>query len=202
MQTTTKVAASGGVALAACAACCAVPLASIIGGVAAFGGAVALWGTAAIAVAVPAVGIYMMSRRKQRGSPLAITPPKGTASACGCGTCGSEEKTQVIACSLDAGDFKTRTQGIRDLARRSLIRADRDGLTISLTYGIEALHEVTDLVAKERECCPFLKFEVQQRILDITLKITAPAEAAEAADLLFAHFAPDLAKETQTTEAA
>lgn len=195
MNTTIKTAAAGGAVIAACAACCAVSIVPTIAlgtGLFAVGGATAAWGATAMLLAIPVVGVYYMSRRAKPKASSAPIASKVLSGGCGCGPSrGGDEK--VIACSLDAGDFKARTKSIRELAERSLVSARRDGLTLWLAYAAEAENEVRDLVAKERECCPFLDFDLTQDIKGVHLRITAPAEAADAADLLFAHFAPDAA---------
>lgn len=119
-----------------------------------------------------------------------------TTSACcdGCST-GEHETARAIACTLGAGDFKERVAGIRDLARRSLCTSRREPVRLHLTYVAEALTEVQDLVAKESDCCSFLDFDLQHDAETTRLTITAPIEALPAADELFAHFAPELARE-------
>lgn len=113
-----------------------------------------------------------------------------------CAACASPDLVAFeIACALDAGDFKTRVADIRALSSRSLLRSERKPLSLHLTYGPEALHDVEDLVAKESECCSFLNFEVTQDAAGVHLDIIAPVEALPAADELFAHFAPELARE-------
>lgn len=94
---------------------------------------------------------------------------------------------------LDASDFKERLAGIRDLAGRSLRHASRTPLALSLTYEPKALDEVRDLVAKEKTCCAFLTFNLTNDAGGVFLTIAAPQSAADAADLLFDHFAPELA---------
>ena len=194
MNTTMKTAAAGGALITACAACCAVSIVPTIAlgtGLAAVGGAAAVWGGVALLLAVPVVGIYYMSKRFGTAAAPAPTASAVLAAGCGCGpSCGPGE-ARIIACSLDAGDVKARTQSIRELAERSLLSARRTGLTLSLTYARDALDELRELVAKERECCPFLDFRLSDDGDGLHLWITAPPEAAEAADLLFAHFAPD-----------
>lgn len=196
MNTTIKTAAAGGALLTACAACCAVsivPTVALGTGLFAIGGAAVAWGGAALLLAVPAVGIYYMIRRSGSKTTAAPTTPSVVAGGCGCGpSCGGDEK--VIACSLEAGDFKTRTKSIRELAERSLLSSHRGALTLSLTYSAEAIDEVRDLVARERECCPFLDFRLSNDRDGVHLRITAPLEASDVADLLFAHFAPDAAR--------
>ena len=65
--------------------------------------------------------------------------------------------------------------------------------SLTLTYGPEALEEVRDLMHKEQTCCAFLAFDLKSNSREVVLTITAPQEAAEATDLLFDHFAPELA---------
>lgn len=118
-----------------------------------------------------------------------------TTSSC-CDSCApsSQDTALAIACTLGAGDFRARVDGIRALAARSLRSSHRKPLQLELVYGPEALAEVEDLVAKESECCAFLDFDLKHDTQSVRLRITAPVEALAAADELFAHFAPDLAK--------
>lgn len=207
MQTTTKIAATGGVALAACAACCAVSIVPAVvagAGFAAVGGAVATWGVPALLLAVP-VGIYLMSRKPSASREVPETSAVGAplSSGCGCGpSCGSTKDKPPIACTLDAGDFRERTESIRDLARRSLLTSSRGRLTLSLLYAADAADEVASLVAKERACCAFLDFVMTTRADGVHLVITTPESAAEAADMLFDHFAPGLARANEQKEPA
>ncbi len=100
----------------------------------------------------------------------------------------------TIACTLNAGDFKERTASIRDLAQRALLKSSKDRLTLSLVYAADAADEVSELVAKEKACCAFLDFDMTTRSDGVHLVITAPESAAGSADMLFSHFAPDLAR--------
>lgn len=116
----------------------------------------------------------------------------GNASDC---CAGGDASPPPIACTLQAGDFRERTAAIRDLAARSLLRSRRERLALHLTYGPEALAELEDLVAREAECCAFLAFDLRREAGRIHLTITAPEAAAAAADDLFAHFAPERARD-------
>ena len=109
-----------------------------------------------------------------------------------CATAGADAAL-AIACTLDAPDFKERVAVIRDLASRYLLSSKREHLALRLTYAAEALPEVEDLVAKESDCCAFLDFDLRAGDR-VKLTITAPKSAALAADELFAHFAPELAR--------
>ncbi len=188
-----KTTVGAGLVLAACAACCAPLIAPpIIAAIAAGGVGLALVGQLGLAlVVVAAGGLLLLSRRKAAPNADFQTLMAEGKCASSCGTDSNEE--MPIACTLDAGDFKERTAGIRDLARRSLRHASRAPLTLSLTYEPNALDDVRDLVAKEEACCAFLTFDLKSSPRDVVLTITAPQAAAEAADLLFDHFAPELA---------
>lgn len=116
------------------------------------------------------------------------------ADAC-CSSCASpaNDTALAIACSLGATDFKERVASLRDLASRHLLSSRREQLQLYLTYNSVALLEVEDMVAKESDCCAFLDFDLQAGVR-VELTITAPESAALAADELFAHFAPELAR--------
>jgi hypothetical protein len=187
MRTTTKIFGLG----AACAACCAGPFA-----VTALSSASLLalgsdaWPLAfgAAAAAVPVIALASLSRRRAaQGAPDSAVPK-----ACGCGDACATGGVP-IACTLGTDDFKERASWIRDLARRSLRKAQGGPLMLDLTYAPDAAADVRELVAKERACCSFLDFDLRQDAAGVYLLITAPPEAADVADLLFAHFAPDLA---------
>jgi hypothetical protein len=186
VNNTTKLA---GLGVAACAACCAAPLLTLTAGVGvAAGAAITSWGPVALMVALPLGTLLLLSRRKAvaGGSTFAMS-----ASNCGCGSCATEAKEEMpIACTLDAGDFKARTARIEALASRHLRGVSRNPLSIELTYASEALPELRDLVREETECCAFLDFELAESSDAIRLTITAPEAARDAAETLFAHFAP------------
>jgi hypothetical protein len=116
------------------------------------------------------------------------------ANAC-CSSCASaaNDTALAVACSLGATDFKQRVAGIRDLAFRHLLSSRREPLQLHLTYAAEALPDVQDMVANESDCCAFLDFDLRAGDR-VELTITAPESAGLAADELFAHFAPELAR--------
>lgn len=116
-----------------------------------------------------------------------------SASAC-CAT-SHNDTALAIACTLGAGDFKDRVADIRALATRSLRTGHRRPLQLELFYDRDAIAEVRDLVAKESGCCSFLVFDLRQDDQSARLTITAPVEALPAAEVLFAHLAPELARE-------
>ncbi|SDJ27572.1 hypothetical protein SAMN05216338_104475 [Bradyrhizobium sp. Rc2d] len=103
----------------------------------------------------------------------------------------STVKTQPIACTLTPGEAKNRSAWIAALNRDALLSHRREDLMIQLTYAAEARSRVREMVRNEQTCCAFLKFDLSESAHEIRLTITAPAEAREAADTLFALFVAD-----------
>ncbi len=124
-----------------------------------------------------------------------ITQNAGRACCESCGPDAEQDTALAIACTLGAGDFKARVAAIQALASRSLVSSRREPLRLHLMYVPDALAEVEDLVAEEAECCNFLHFDLQNDSDAVRLTITAPIAALPAADELFAHFAPELARD-------
>lgn len=192
MKSSTKFA---GAAIGACAACCAVgamPALLAGAGLAAVGGAALWWGAGiAAALAIPAAVVTLRARRRRAADPGAPALA-GCGCSASCATGPAEEETP-IACTLDGSAFAERTAAIRDLAGRSLRQVSRKPLSIALTYAPEALDAVRDLVRQEQACCAFMTYEVRAEPQGVVLTIAAPPAAAEAADEIFAHLAPDAA---------
>ncbi|MGO6754025.1 hypothetical protein ACCT00_29210 [Rhizobium ruizarguesonis] len=178
-----------GAAVAACAACCAVsvvPLVLASVGTILVGTALVKWGAIAVLLIVPVVGLLLLSRRK--AAPQAVENHMATNS---CGSCGTDVKQEApIACTLDANEFKARTELIHKLTSRHLRQATRTALRLNLTYAPEALSEVRELVRKEQACCAFLTFDLRHDATGVFVTIIAPQAAAAAAGDLFAHLAP------------
>lgn len=178
----------------ACAACCALPLAAGLSVFAATGGAAYVGGLtwAAVAAGVGALAWYVLRRRPMPArSATARAVPN-----CGCAPASSrkdEAAEEVIACTLQGDDFKSRAAWIRGIAKRHLKKSMRSPLTLYLVYAPEAEDDVREMVSKERDCCAFLRFDLSVANGEVHLLITAPEAAREAADMLFDHFAPDLA---------
>jgi hypothetical protein len=67
---------------------------------------------------------------------------------------------------------------------------ERDGLVLRLRYAARARDLVREMVRREQECCAFLRFDLEEDALAVRLTITAPEEARDTADMLFATFVP------------
>jgi hypothetical protein len=98
------------------------------------------------------------------------------------------EGAAPIACTLGAYELKSRFAEIGALAGRSLLDHEQDGRTLHLRYALDAAAQLERLVDQERQCCPFLQFDLRKARDAIHLDITAPMEAGEFAPLLYAHF--------------
>lgn len=177
----------------ACAACCALPLLAGAGIFAAAGGAAYVGGATGIALAAAAGGIAWYALRRRQPPVPRLSQP---AAACGCTprpSAKDEAPEEPIACTLQGDDFKSRAAWIRGVAERHLRNSMRSPLTLYLVYAPEAADEVREMVIKERACCAFLRFDLSITNGEVHLLITAPETAREAADMLFDHFAPELA---------
>jgi hypothetical protein len=95
-----------------------------------------------------------------------------------------------IACTLDMGAMGERLADIQRLTRRHLRFHRLEGLTLYLAYDREAADEVTRLMGLERACCAFLVFNLQVQPDGVELAITAPEEACDGAQWMFAKFMP------------
>lgn len=94
-----------------------------------------------------------------------------------------------IACNLSAADYQDRVAWIADLNATALRGYRRDGRRVVITYDASAAQRVNEFVRRERQCCPFLEFDIDRRDHEVVLTIEAPAEVADHADVLFAPYA-------------
>src|SRR5262245_16077020 len=82
-----------------------------------------------------------------------------------------------IACTLGPGEFIDRLRWIAKLADDALQARERRGLELTLRYRPEAVERVRELVRRERECCGFMTFELEESPTEVRLTIRAPEEA-------------------------
>jgi len=95
-----------------------------------------------------------------------------------------------IACTLAGRDLQDRLALIAALTRDALRGYERADLTLTLRYAIEAAPRVQEVVRKERDCCPFLNFEIHEQADEIWLTINVPEEVRKNIDTLFKPFMP------------
>ena len=82
-----------------------------------------------------------------------------------------------IACSLSAAAQRERRETARRLVAVSLLdaRATDRGAVLRFAGATEAA--LRELIAAERECCPFLTFDLSERGDELSLVVSGPAEA-------------------------
>ena len=94
-----------------------------------------------------------------------------------------------IACTLDSSALRQRLAWIARITNRSLLRYRIDGAVLRLSYRTDAFGDLEQIVAQERECCPFLTYTLTAA-KEVTLSIEAPAGAGPDARWLFDQFLP------------
>jgi hypothetical protein len=99
-----------------------------------------------------------------------------------------------IACTLAPGDYRTRLAWLAALARDALRGFRWRDLVLELRYAPEAVERVREMVRKERECCAFLAFDLEETEREIRLTIRAPEEARGALGMLFRQFLKSAAR--------
>lgn len=171
---------------ALCVACCALPLTSVFAA-GMFGFGAMSWGiSGGIAFLVVAASLFLLLSRRS-----AFAGGKLAAGDCSCSS--GSTLAAPIACTLPSTGYQERVKSIRALAAHSLVSARRTPLSLHLVYHRDALQAVQKLVEEERSCCAFLRFKLADEKDSVHLSITASEESAQAADVLFSHFAPELA---------
>lgn len=192
-------AAVAATAVMACTACCIpliVPMLAWLGvaGLALMG----TYGPLAAAIGAAGIGLIILIRRRGRARRHAAC---GVAPKCqtGCGSQGGVARSielaadmpVPIACTLSADDIKVRARWLNELKGRALISHRMDGLSVHLSYRLVAANDVEQMVRQERACCSFLLFDLRRTATTLELTVTAPADCAADARLLFAHLVPD-----------
>jgi hypothetical protein len=83
-------------------------------------------------------------------------------------------------CSLGPEERRERGDEISRLAAQALVGRSRRGRTVQLEYrASEALEaSLRDLIRRERECCPFLDFELRGGQGTLTLEVSGPPGAS------------------------
>ncbi|BBZ73465.1 hypothetical protein [Mycobacterium paraseoulense] len=93
-----------------------------------------------------------------------------------------------LACSLTASDHAARMAWIGQLNATALQTHQRDGQRMRLRYRPAAAAQARELVRRERECCPFLRFGTEESDDAFVVIIDAPDDLDTAADELFAPY--------------
>ncbi len=94
--------------------------------------------------------------------------------------------SEPIACSLSAEGQRERRSEAAALMTRSLLAREPLEGGVRLRLRRDSEDELRDLVRREQECCPFFRFSFRDEGSELVLDATAPAEARELLDELFA----------------
>jgi hypothetical protein len=187
----------GAAFLLACSACCLPPLAPLLAWLGVAG--MALTGPVGVMAGVIGAGalVWMsVARRRRRAQ---CQGKIGANSTCQAGCAGNRESGRgaiehspgPIACTLSSTDFKERALWLSALKKRALMGHRVEGLSVHLSYRLEAAADVEKMVRQEQDCCAFLHFDLRRTATAMELTVTAPVEAAADAQALFAHLLPD-----------
>ncbi|WP_437951392.1 hypothetical protein WME98_11540 [Sorangium sp. So ce296] len=182
-----------GLGVAACAACCAIPLLVITIGAGGLGALVAFGEP--IAFGLVGVGAVLtvvahLRRSEKRQAPCAETGACSIDGACGCRAPDArtpDRNDPTISCTLSGEQMPERLDEFRALLARSLVRRERfDGgfvWTLRADPGVE--EEARALAAKEQACCSFLRFDISSDGQEVVWKVTAPASEKPLLELLY-----------------
>jgi hypothetical protein len=90
-------------------------------------------------------------------------------------------------CSLGPHERDERGREVRRIAAAGLLRRSRSDHRMRLDYRPSGETEAAlrDLIARERECCPFLEFDLRNGPSELTLEISGPAGAAAVLDAIY-----------------
>ena len=92
-----------------------------------------------------------------------------------------------VACSLSASEMAARGDELRELSRRALVGRARTSGGVRLEFAHSEATEaaVRDLVRRERECCPFLTFELGVDAGRLTVEVSGPGDAQPLLDAVY-----------------
>jgi hypothetical protein len=93
-----------------------------------------------------------------------------------------------IACSLTPAEYRRRTAGLGALANERLLSREPipGGCRLTFAYTPELDRRLSDAVAAEAECCPFLTFALTRHAERLRLEVTGAQLAQPIIDDLFA----------------
>ncbi|OBG45176.1 hypothetical protein A5672_09420 [Mycobacterium alsense] len=100
----------------------------------------------------------------------------------------SERRPIPLACTLTADEHAGRIRWIQELNAGALSGYHRDGSLLRLVYHPAAAPTVREFVRRERQCCPFLDFTIEERQDALVVTIEAPTGLGATADALFAAY--------------
>src|SRR3954470_15844976 len=91
-----------------------------------------------------------------------------------------------IACSLSAGEMRTRAEQWRSLSESHRLGREPIPGGIRVRLRREARPEAETLVEAESHCCPFLELRLRDEADELVLTVTGPDEARPIIEQLLA----------------
>ncbi len=183
----TEVAAPVVLGGAACAACCAVPLAAVVLGTGA-ASVLATWfeplAGLLLASAAVAAGVVWWRRRASRPSPDASAC--STDGSCGCKTVIDEPTARAVGCTLDARDMPARSEAFRTLFATALKRRSSAPGRVewTLAWSPQVESDARALAAAESGCCSFFSFDLERSGTELRWTARTPPGREDALHLL------------------
>lgn len=99
-------------------------------------------------------------------------------------------ESNPIACTLSSPDLQARLEWITRLNADALREQHRSDLQLEFIYSSDAAERVREMVERERQCCAFLKFTLQESRDSVAVTIEVPGEAARSRRLYLNPFWP------------
>jgi hypothetical protein len=88
-----------------------------------------------------------------------------------------------IACSLTSAELREREATLLTQFRAAIVKTEelQDGYAFHIPGDGERIRQVAELIVAERECCPFLVFEVSAlpNMGPVTVRVSGPAGTKE-----------------------
>jgi len=88
-----------------------------------------------------------------------------------------------IACSLTSAELREREATLLAQFRAAIIKTEelQEGYAFRIPGDGDSFQQVAELIVAERECCPFLVFEVSAlpNMGPVTVRVSGPAAAKE-----------------------
>lgn len=97
-----------------------------------------------------------------------------------------------VACTLGSAALDRRLAWIRRVTEHSLLSHRLDAKVLRLTYRGDALPDIEQIVAQERECCAFMRYSLESSPGEVRLTIEAPDVVGPDAKWLFDQFLPQV----------
>ena len=88
-----------------------------------------------------------------------------------------------IACSLTTGELRNREATLLALFRSAVLEVEelQEGFAVRLPGDGKSIRLTAELMVAERECCPFLTFEISAlpRMGPVTVRVVGPGGTKE-----------------------